>query len=450
MHTFGIPDKEYGQIFTMKIDMAGSEIAFKNTDPNQNRELLGKYHSLIKVEANIRNGLVGSWQGDGGIAILGTQKEESELIIVGEEMSRVILDKLLTEIPDKRFRIGVACEPGRFFEKIEVLPNRGFILAARLESLYGKKLANGSVLVCPANIYSALDESVKQLYIDPHDTLPDGVKLYIYIPKNGGNLILPKVPPKTGGEPAQTSSTSGKTLLPGGDTIPNEGTAIQTPSTPAPDLFSLEARLDLSDPFLKRKELYFTYIIHPVRFPEQNVTPRINKDWIVQHAVNLLPLGSPIFEVGDVIRKDWYGIYVAEREDAPMIQKCMFYPNRAVIFNDGGWSLFPGGEGIFYPEALKRPLTQISEFAAKYYKEILKYNDEVFITIKFKNIAGLKRKTSPGKIPPYKAFTYDRDLFAQVRVPAKDIFSEEVLKSLYNEIIEQSDLELDAWGWQHE
>lgn len=449
MGKFGIPEKQYGQIFTMKIDMAGSEITFKNTDPNRNRELLEKYHSLIKKEADIRNGLVGSWQGDGGIAILGTQEEENELIIHGEEMSRVILDKLLAEIPDKRFRIGVACEPGRFFEKIEVLPNRGFILAARLESLYGKKLANGSVLVCPANIYSALDKSVKQLYIDPNDTLPDGVKLYIYIPKNGGNHILPKVPPKTGGEPVQTSSTLGSAPLVGGDNVSNGSTEIQAASTP-PDLFSLEARLDSSDPFLKRKELYFTYIIHPVRFPEQKISPRSNKDLIVQNAVNLLPLGSPIFEVGDVVRNDWYGIYVAEKEDAPIIQKCMFYPNRAFIFNDGGWSLFPGWEGVFYPGALKRPLTQISEFAAGYYSEILKYSDEVFITIKFKNIAGLKRKTSPGKVPPYKAFTYDRDLFAQVRVPVKDIFSEEVLQSLYNEIIKQSNLELDVWGWQHE
>lgn len=414
MTGFGIPNNTYGQLFAMRIDMVGSEAAFKNTAPLLNQASLEKYHLIIQEEVTRRDGLVGSWQGDGGVAFLGTVGNADGLMVKGEELARAILDRLFLELPDKRFRIGIASEAGKYTSKDELgaLSNRAINFAARLESEEAGELAEGSVLACPAYIFSVLDSGIKRIYIDSGRER-EGVKLYAYVPPGAGRFI-----PKT------------------------EGNVFNI------DPFSLEGRLDIACPFLKKTELYFSYIIHPLPFPDQNISPRAQKGWIIQNSL-LLPIGEPIFE-DDNIRADKYSIYVAEDKKASLIKKCTFYPNRAVIFNDASYNRFPSWDGVFYPQALRKPLMQTSEFAAKYYNECLKYSGDAMITIKFKNISGRERKLSTNRlVNPQNTteFVYDMDLYAQTRVSVESISAVGTLKSLYNEIIRQSNLDSNLWGW---
>ncbi|MFA5780380.1 MAG: hypothetical protein WC947_09625 [Elusimicrobiota bacterium] len=420
MKTFNIPDGQYGQIFCMKIDMLGSEFTFNNIDPDKRRVLLNQYLLIVDEEVKKMNGIRGAWQGDGGIAIIGTQGEESDVMRSGEEMSRAILDRLLKEIPDKRFRIGIACEPGRFFNKIEILDNRGIIFASRIEPL-GRQFSDGSVLLCPSYIYSALNEEVKKLYTDSNYNHGE-TKIYIYIPKNGGNYI-PYTPPQ---------ESKGET------TRENEPEDF--------DIGPFEEEIDKSAPFFKKPDLYFSYIICPYPRKLEDYSPRDKKDWILKEFLSL-PIGTPIFEGKDDIRNNQYTLYVAEKSDSEYIQMCKFYPDKTFAFIDGGWSKFPGWAGVFHPESLRRPLRQISDFTYKYYNECLHYDGDVVIYIGFKNIAGRIRKISSERIPLLNSFTYDRNISAKKELKAKDINSKNTLKFLYDKIIKESNLDPETFGW---
>ncbi len=62
------------------------------------------------------------------------------------------------------------------------------------------------------------------------------------------------------------------------------------------------------------------------------------------------------------------------------------------------------------------------------------------------NVSGCKRKTSAPAGQISQAFTYDSDICATLNVFPGEMISRESMKFLYNQIIGQSNLDLEIWG----
>ncbi|MBI2070586.1 MAG: adenylate/guanylate cyclase domain-containing protein [Elusimicrobia bacterium] len=424
---FGIPDGQYGQIFCMRIDMLNSEHTLRNTSPAAMRSLQSKYAKIVNEEVVARSGILGSWQGDGAMAFLGTQGDEDHLIQSGEEMSRMILNRLRKEIPDKHFRIGAASSPVRFFSQhVDQFSNPGAVLAARLEE-EARNHSTGSALLLPGDVYSALAKEARDQYRHVGRLL-ETQEIYLYIPDRDGSFVSPLSP------------------TPGGTILKRLVESVNPPLTERPRR-TFFTQFDPVWPFAEESGMHVAFVAHPMPLGDL-FRLREHKSWIMENFLTL-PIGSKVFKDED-FRCKRLTLFVAEKRESQKVQFLKFYSHGGFAFADASWRNMPDWQGAFYPEATRRPLLQAMDFAKRYFDECLRVAEPVDINVMLwvVNVAGYKRKLAPGRTLPPSPFVYDKDICATVRTDPKNLVSENAVSTLYDQIIEQSNLDVKKWGWK--
>jgi len=392
---------EYGQLFFMRIDMINSEQVMAAISPEQYRKLNGIYTDTVVEEVKQWGGTTGSWQGDGAVAFLGTTGDEDDLMRSGEAMSRTILDRLRTALPERRFRMGIASSPARFWTDVgRLIKSSGVILAARLED-EARNVASGSVLIIPAEVYDVLDDSVKELYT-PAGVLLGSVEAYAYIPYGAGELRKNRT------------------------------------AAPAARAKSNILFFDLFDPewvFRGSAELYTALTIHPVETIRNNFAVSRHKSWL-EARYGEMPLAAPVYS-REGPAPDKFTVYHAEAEGEEETQAACFYKNGVFALADRSWRERYERKDIFRPEDASGFIKAALNFAAAYYGDCLNYTGRVMMMLHVVNIAGRRRESSAGEQRP---FTYQHDLCATVNSTARDLGAGPAAEFLYNQLIRQSEM----------
>ncbi|OGS06909.1 MAG: hypothetical protein A2270_00540 [Elusimicrobia bacterium RIFOXYA12_FULL_51_18] len=392
---------DYGQLFFMRVDMVNSEQIVASISPEQYRKLNSLYTNTVVEEVQQWGGIIGAWQGDGAVAFLGTTGDEDDIMRSGEAMSRTILDRLYAMLPERRFRIGAASSPARFWTDVgRLIKSSGLVLAARLED-EARKVASGSVLIIPAEVYHVLDDSVKELYA-PGGVLLGNVEVYAYIPYGAGEL-------RKNRQAAPAAHTKAKIIF-----------------------------FDLFDPdwiFNGFSELYTALTIHPVEPMRNNFSAARHKDWL-EARYRDIPLAAPIYsEEGHTLNK--LTVYHAHAQGEEAIQAACFYKNGVLAFADRSWRERYGGKDIFRPEDTPQFMKSVLDFAVAYYGDCLGYSGRVMMMLHVINISGRKRVTSAGEQMP---FVYQHDLCATINSTARDMGAGPAAEFLYNQIMKQSEM----------
>gem|GEM_PF-5513148 len=391
---------EYGQLFFARVDMVGSEQVISSISPEQYRKLNGVYTSIVAEEVQRWGGISGAWQGDGAVLFLGTGGDEDDIMRAGEAMSRAILDRLFAALPERRFRMGAASAPARFWTDVgRLIKSSGVVLAARLED-EARTVVNGSVLLIPSEIYEILDEAVRALYA-PAGVLLGGVAAYAYIPQGAGRLL--KAAPKTGAEVRVREKIS---------------------------------FFDFFDPdwvFKDTAEIYTALTVHPVELTGTPFDTGKHGDWIRNNYLSL-PLGKPVFSKERTAQGKLIVYHAAGRDDKPLRAAC-FYKNGVFTFADRSWRDRYSGRDVFRAEDALEELKGLLAFAASYYGVCLAYTGRVMAMLHAVNLSGRSRESSPGG---RRLLVYQNDFSATVTVPAGELGNGAAAQFLYNQLAQHS------------
>lgn len=407
---------EYGQLFFMRIDMVNSERIMSDASPGRYRSISSAYTGLVEREVKVWGGIVGSWQGDGAVAFLGTTGDEDDIMRSGEAMARSILGGLFKILPEARFRIGAASAPARFWQDVDrMIKSMGVVQAARLED-EARDFASGSSLLIPGDIYMVLDDSVKVLYKHVN-TQWGSHDAYLYVPAGAGQ-ILPKAGLSV--EPKKAPAVSGGKI----------------------NFFTL---FDSDWVFKDSTVPYVAFAAHPSAAEKRLFDlSRHHKAWILER-FSALFVGKPVFTNED-IELNRFTVYHAKDINSRKMQVLRFYDNGVFVFADSIWSMRPEWKGFFYPESIRLFIPGVMRFASDYYNNCLDYKSRVRIMLHVVNVSGCKRKTSTTAGQTPQAFTYDSDICATINVFPGEMISRESMRFLYNQIISQSNLDVETWG----
>lgn len=409
-----LADKEYGQVLFISLDLAGSEGMAQSLSPQGNRDLLDRYRTIVHDEVIRAGGFVGGWQGDGAMAFLGTAGDEDPLIRRGEAISRTILERICAEVPEIKARLGVDSRPARFYSDVGRIFSEGAIRAARLQA-FGRKLARGGILVISPQVYSPLDGAIRALYREAEGP---GTQVFAYVPERCGEWL-----PVSGGEERQVQRQ-------------------ESPVTPTPIITPELWERDTRWPFRGGHELQFVVCAQALQSSDFQLQQ--HRQWILDNFLRL-PIGSRIFRDQDEVRSGELTFFLAESQQAPPIQFCRFYQDGSFAFGDRGWTSLPGWEGAFYPEAVRRPLSEIFRFLHDYYAKTQLHVD-IRTTVAIQNVVGCVRKTDPARhLGMAGQFEYDQPLIRSVTTPPADLWPR-VATELYHSVLRDSNLDPQLWA----
>lgn len=399
-------DGEFCQLFCFRIDMVDSERTGRELGPAGMTSLLEVCHALTEEMVGAAGGRVGGWQGDGAVAFFATTGSEEELIRRGEAAGRQILDAFAREIPDRRFRIGAATGRGRFWDALGKISEDCVVLAARLES-QGRSRAIGSALLIPSSVHTLLEAAERGLYNVAEEW--EGHKLFVYCP-TGSTPIAP-----VAGGPATAPVIVGDMGF---------------------------EQIDPEWPWEGKSDLYYAFAAWPTS--DQIYDRDKHKAWIQKNYLRL-PLGGQIFD-DESLRWGWLAYYVAEKRDGEKVALLRFKRQGTVIFGDAGLPRLGGAwKTGFYPQAMLRPIGQFLEFIHDYYAVAHGYAGQVFVRAGVVNVAGRKRLLGE-EIIGVRPFTYDQNLLTGAQFSVPDLRTAKATKTLYDELIHQSELDRKKFG----
>ena len=189
---------------------------------------------------------------------------------------------------------------------------------------------------------------------------------------------------------------------------------------------------------------YVAFVAHPAATEKRLFDLSRHKAWILERFSELF-VGKPVFTNED-IELNCFTVYHAEDINSDKVQVLRFYDNGVFAFADSSWAMRPEWKGVFYPESIRLFIPGVMRFASDYYNNCLDFKSRVRIMLHVVNVAGCKRKTSAPAGQTPQAFTYDGDICSTLNVFPGEMISRESKRFLYNQIISQSNLDLEIWG----
>lgn len=415
---FPLANRAYGQLVFLNIDMKDSSRSTQELSGQQARDLLARFHAVVREEVEGSGGRLGPWQSDGAMSFFGTDGDENPLIQSAERVARGIVDRLCREQKGVYARIGLDTSPARYFEDLSMITSEAATVAARLQG-DGRRFSSGSVLLMSKRAYSGLGDEEKKRY---RQCSAAGVEAWGYIPEGCGSWQAEVLPPS----PFQSASTEPQ---------PKRLTeSVQNAGASTDPLWQRDPQW----PFLDRRELFFVITATPMAMMGVPLfSLEVHGEWVRNNYLQL-PLGTWRIFPEESIRHDQATFFVGESATAPPVQFCRFYRNGEFAFGDAGWSQMPGWAGAFYPEATWRPLESVLAFLRNYYA-YLKVPGLIQVKVLIGNVAGCLRRTSPDRVPPPRAFIYDADVVVQ-EADVSETLSSRAAEALYRAILKASEL----------